>query len=469
MRKAPHARILVLVMIFFAVRTALSNPYPDPNKVPKLPSAILDRYRDQKPVLKMDLGTREAIRITVGVQTDPSTKDVWRISEMVLENSGTDALAQRTKTKPEWGSFLGILEFLSETAQGKRRVQRFDSVGTGHLFKFLNRELSFRYLAEDFTGAGANPRLKFRLIAENSKTGVMQEVFQKEFSYSDLSQSTLSGEVEVRELKKADTSHALQLVIYSEGYLAGEKDLFFQHANRVPNVFEQFKFPDLNRVRILAAFFPSARSLGSAQALAMPVPKFNTWLGLYFPYWMNFGRWYHVTYPTRENDFRHSLASVPYDYPIALTNSSNYWGVGNYKSHTAIPAKSTSFGYLLMHEFGHFMGLNEEYDGGGRTELEFAPLIQEPWSQNLTFLREPAKLKWRNFVANSTPVPTPSSQWNSLRPLYGAYSGGYGDSEPIKQSYIPGLSCVMEAGKDFCPICQHALHEMITHDLGETH
>ncbi len=459
MHKTPSWRLIALLLAFFAIRTALGNPYPDPKKVPVLSPRILDRYRAQKSVQFKDLDALAAIRITVAVETDPLAKDVFRIAEMARENSGTPTLSARTRTRPQWGSFIGVLE----TAAGQKRVQRYDSIGTGHLFKFLNRELSFRFSAADFDGA---TRLRFRLIAENSKTGVMQDVFTREFAPAELAANAADA-VEVRELKKADSSNALQMVIYSEGYLAHERDAFFAQANRVPNVFEQYRFPGLNRIRILAAFHPSSRKLGSAQSLGMPVPKFDTWLGLYFPYWLNFGRWYHVTYPTREQEFRRALAAVPYDYPIALTQSSEYWGVGNYKSHTAIPAKSSSFGYLLMHEFGHFMGLNEEYDGGGRTELEFAPLILEPWSQNLTFLREPGKLKWKKHVLDSTPLPTSLSSWSSAKPVYGAYAGGYGDSEPIKRSYIPGKKCVMESGADFCPICQDALHEMVMHDLGE--
>src|SRR4029078_1103016 len=146
------------------------------------------------------------------------------------------------------------------------------------------------------------------------------------------------------------------------------------------------------------------------------------------PYWDNFGRWYNVVYPTNENKFRNHLAVAPYDYPLILINNSGYWGVGNYMSLTAIPARnSTYFTYLLLHEFGHFFGLNEEYEGGGPTELEFAPGISEPWSQNITFLRsrELASLKWNRFVKETTPLPTPRDLWRSSNPLYGAYAGGY--------------------------------------------
>ena len=192
---------------------------------------------------------------------------------------------------------------------------------------------------------------------------------------------------------------------------------------------------------------------------------------MYFPYWDNFGRWYHIVYPTRENKFRQGLASAPYDYPIVLVNSSSYWGVGNYMSHTAIPAgNSMYFTYILLHEFGHFFGLNEEYEGGGRTELEFAPDMQEPWSQNITFLSNPSYLglKWNELVNPQISIPTPTSHWESSPPVYGAYRGGYADSPSSNgRSHKPGLNCVMESHKSFCDICSKGILEVIHFDLGD--
>ncbi len=87
------------------------------------------------------------------------------------------------------------------------------------------------------------------------------------------------------------------------------------------------------------------------------------------------------------------MATVPYDYPLVVIDNADYWGVGNYMSLTVVPAANSSyFTYLLIHEFGHFFGLNEEYEEGGRTELEFAPQQDEPWSQNITFLPDPLML-----------------------------------------------------------------------------
>jgi hypothetical protein len=221
----------------------------------------------------------------------------------------------------------------------------------------------------------------------------------------------------------------------------------------------------LENLEIIGVFAESKLPLGQARDLGMPVPERDSFLGLYYPYWNNFGRWYHILYPTRETRFRNALAQVPYDYPLAIVDSDLYWGVGNYKELTAIPSSNSSFTYLLMHEFGHFLGLNEEYEGGGRTELEFAPQIAEPWSPNLTFLGSTswADLKWKEFAAQSTPLPTPGSYWRSGR--YGAYRGGYGDSAPGR-SHKPGMNCVMHRSSQFCPICLDGMRKVMSRDLG---
>jgi len=188
--------------------------------------------------------------------------------------------------------------------------------------------------------------------------------------------------------------------------------------------------------------------------------------------WDNFGRWYHIVYPTRENKFREAIASVPYDYPIILVNNSEYWGVGNYMSHTAIPAdNNTYFTYLLLHELGHFFGLNEEYEGGGRTELEFAPDMEEPWSQNISFLANfsYSALKWNKFVNVGIEIPTPYSVWHSYPPVYGAYQGGYGDSQSSKGAcHKPRLNCIMESHESFCDVCAKGILDVVQFSLGMT-
>src|SRR5690606_31545988 len=108
-----------------------------------------------------------------------------------------------------------------------------------------------------------------------------------------------------------------------------ERSAFFSDAARVVTALGSNDFPGFAHMEIRAVFKESATPLGSARNLGQPIPERDSFLGLYFPYWRNFGRWYHVVYPTREERYRAAIGLVAHDYPIALVRSSDYWGVGN--------------------------------------------------------------------------------------------------------------------------------------------
>jgi hypothetical protein len=65
----------------------------------------------------------------------------------------------------------------------------------------------------------------------------------------------------------------------------------------------------------------------------------------------------------------------------------------------------------VVHEFGHsFAGLADEYYTSPVSYEEFTPAGSEPWEPNVTALADPAKLKWRDLIADGTPLPTPWRQ-----------------------------------------------------------
>jgi hypothetical protein len=375
-----------------------------------------------------------------------------------IESSGTPALLARAAHKPQLGSYLGVLK---DNQSGN--TVYYDAVGTGKEYRKLTRAMNFRFPvpAADTT---------FELYAENPKTGIMEKVISQVITATNIARlRPVTGEVEVKELAVAAKSPALRVNIYAEGYSADEKQQFWAAAQKAVQALQREKLPGIEYLSFYGVFHASNKHLGEPGDLGMPVPEYDSFLGLYFPYWNKFGRWYDVVYPTREDKLRQGFAAAPYDYPIVLVNDNGYWGVGNYLAYTAIPANNSMyFTYLLLHEFGHFFGLNEEYEGGGRTELEFAPEMKEPWSQNITFLRDAQyeNLKWKKWVDPQRKLPTPYSDWQSSPPVYGAYDGGYGDSVVNKgRSHKPGLNCAMEAKKHFCDVCSDAIRQVIQDSL----
>ncbi len=388
-----------------------------------------------------------------------SGNEQYSLANLVREFSGTPALAKRARHASGRGSYRAMLK---DAATGA--LLAHDDIGLGKEFRKLVDGITFRLPMPE------NDAL-LEVFAENPRSGRMEKVFSYRLA-NPAALPTLSlipKGLEIRELARPTVSgNELRVNVYAEGYTADRRSAFWPKAEKIAAALLGNNFPLAERMHFFAVFADSPEKLGSARNLGRPIPEKNSFLGLYFPYWENFGRWFNVVYPTRETKYRDGLAMAPYDYAITLTDDSAYWGVGNYRELIAIPAQNASFVYLLIHEIGHYFGLNEEYEGGGRTELEFAPGIEEPWSANITFLPVSSRmnLKWGKFVNSSTPVPTPASFWNDHPPVYGAYAGGYGDSNSQK-SHKPGHSCVMEKNKNFCSICRDALTSILRFDAGD--
>jgi hypothetical protein len=401
--------------------------------------------------IRLQSNSSEALRIMTSWD---SKTDQFKVLKSIIEHSGTDSLQLRAKKQSALGSFRAKIQTYS-----KNEVY-FDSIGTGQVYKYISNNMSFRFPVpnEDFT---------FILTAENSITGIQETILTEDIKIADVkieSNQNLSSESFV--IKDATKSPSVEFVIFAEGFKSNRKDIFLQNALKTVDVLKNSGFPFFENINFKAVFKESNLKLGSAIDYGNSQTKRDSAYGLYYLYWYKFGRWYHVIYPTDEDYFRQSMSDIPYDYNLFLVDSSEYWGVGNFKTHTAIPTDSGSFIYLLLHELGHFFGLNEEYDGGGPTELQFAQDIQESWSQNMTFLPNPTllDLKWKSQVNDlATPVPTPNSFWKIDR--FGAYSGGYADSNGGRSTYKPGLSCIMESGPNFCKICFNGIADVIKFDL----
>ena len=104
---------------------------------------------------------------------------------------------------------------------------------------------------------------------------------------------------------------------------------------------------------------------------------------------------------------RRLLQNVPYEFVVILGNSETYGGGGIYGLYSTAAAGSDWSEYLFVHEFGHhFAALADEYYTSAAV-YEASAERPEPWEPNVTALHDPAQLKWGEFVAEGTPVPTP--------------------------------------------------------------
>jgi hypothetical protein len=153
--------------------------------------------------------------------------------------------------------------------------------------------------------------------------------------------------------------------------------------------------------------------------------------------------------------------------------------------------------YVYVHELGHsFAGLGDEYYSSQVAYVDFYSKGIEPWEPNLTALNDPATLKWKNLVAQGTPLPTPweKAKFDSLEqarakldrlapdyyekrePLYrqsqellkdAQYAGKVGAFEGAgymtRGLYRPAVDCRMFTLSlvGFDPVCCAAIERMI--------
>jgi hypothetical protein len=111
---------------------------------------------------------------------------------------------------------------------------------------------------------------------------------------------------------------------------------------------------------------------------------------------------------------------APYEFIEILVNNETYGGGGIFGQFSTAAAGNDWANYLFVHEFGHhFAGLADEYY---TSPVAYAAAAgrPEPWEPNVTALREPAKLKWKQHVKAATPLPTvwPKSDYEDYSRAY---------------------------------------------------
>jgi hypothetical protein len=105
---------------------------------------------------------------------------------------------------------------------------------------------------------------------------------------------------------------------------------------------------------------------------------------------------------------RDAASAAPYEFIEILVNERTYGGGGIFNDHATASVDSAFSDYVFVHEFGHhFAALADEYYTSDVAYETGAPVKQEPWEPNVTALRDPAALKWRDLVTPGTPLPTP--------------------------------------------------------------
>lgn len=144
------------------------------------------------------------------------------------------------------------------------------------------------------------------------------------------------------------------------------------------------------------------------------------------------------------------------DFTLIIVNSTKPGGL---RTGTTLKVTLNEGWSTIAHEFGHGFGdLADEYSANGKGAFTGS----DPGKVNVTLETKRSKLKWKNYVNPSTPIPTgvgTAAGWTvGTKPAgwddasdAGLFEGGHTFETGI---YRPVINCRMNSNvPDFCPVC----------------
>jgi hypothetical protein len=289
----------------------------------------------------------------------------------------------------------------------------------------------------------------------------------------------------------------VDLLILGDGYTAGDMKKFEADARRLAaHLFEVSPFRErAHDFNVWAMAAPTQESGVSRPSTGI---HHESVLGARYDI---FGSERYVL--TLDNRALRDLAQyAPYEFIEILVNNDTYGGGGIFGQFSTAAASNAWSNYLFVHEFGHhFAGLADEYYTSP-VAYQSSDARMEPWEPNVTALRDPAHIKWKQHVKEGTPLPTPwpkeayeassrdyqkrraalraanrpEAEMDALfrddlvqtkalfanqprRNEIGAFEGA---NYEAKGYYRPAMQCIMfDLSEQFCSVCQDGITDII--------
>ena len=296
--------------------------------------------------------------------------------------------------------------------------------------------------------------MKF-VLKKYMKDGTLQEVYETLIDPEDyFIRKEPVIEAKFKKISGVRDHHeAVDLVFVAEGYTTDEMEKFLNDVNRLAGIlFENAPFKDYDKeINIWAVYAVSDESGTDIPGEGI---YRKTALNSSF-YTFDLAR-YLTTFDIKS--VRDYAAVVPYDNIIVLINSERYGGGGMYNYYSGTTSDHYLTPQVFTHEFGHgFTGLADEYYSSDVAYEEFYPFSVEPWEPNITTLVD-FESKWKDMIAEDTPVPTPLTE--EFSDIVGLFEGGGYSAKGI---YRPQMDCRMKSNeaKGYCIVCEEAIRKMI--------
>ena len=240
-------------------------------------------------------------------------------------------------------------------------------------------------------------------------------------------------------LNNGTNDEKINIVILSEGYRESELTKFITDANKVLDyIFKQVPFSDNKTYFNAFAISVASNESGSDK------PASNIYKDTYFNSTYNCNNIQRLI--CLEGDgmskaFRHLVELIPdYDIPVMIVNDNEYGGSGGSLS---IISNNPSSITAAVHEIGHsFASLADEYESA-------YPGYNPYEKPNVTAITSRDSIKWKSFILQTTPIPTPeTSQYSGVIGLF------EGAMYQTKGWYRPKMNCMMRSlGIPFCEVC----------------
>jgi hypothetical protein len=200
--------------------------------------------------------------------------------------------------------------------------------------------------------------------------------------------------------QSGQTADKVDLLLMGDGYTAAEMDKWHADAKRLTEIlFAASPFKERRRdFNVWAVDTPSEES-----GVARPSDGVFRRSALRAAY-DAFGSERYVLALDNKR-MREAAAAAPYEFIEIVVNDRKYGGGGIHNLYATVSADNAFTPYVFVHEFGHhFAGLADEYYTSA-VAYESTGARPEPWEPNAT--ADPKAAKWKDLVAEGTPLPTP--------------------------------------------------------------